>query len=79
LGNHDSYSDQKKKTVSNLRETLSQTDLERNFPSFLGLNRVLHSVMPAQAGIQCFGTLLDSRFRGNDKPAPCEYLGNVKV
>ena len=37
-------------TVSNLRETLSQTNLERDFPSFLGLNRVLPSVMPAQAG-----------------------------
>jgi hypothetical protein len=24
--------------------------------------------MPARAGIQCFRTRLDSRFRGNDKP-----------
>ena len=37
------------------------------------------SVMPAQAGIQCLRTLLDSRFCGKDEPAPCEYLGSVRV
>jgi len=65
--------------VSNLREALSGTALKRNFSSFLGLNLVLPSVMPAQAGIQCFGTILDSRFRGNDNLASCEHLCNVWV
>ena len=43
----------------------------------LRLNRKFPSVMPAQAGIQCFEALLDSRFRGNDKPASYGYLCNV--
>jgi hypothetical protein len=49
------------------------------FPCVLGPKQGLISVMPAQAGIQGFRIILDSRFRGNDKPGPCEYLCNVQV
>ena len=63
--------------MSNLRAILPRRDLEGNLPDLSGLNGVLPSVMPAQAGIQWVGRLLDFRFSGNDKPAPGEYLCNV--
>ena len=55
------------KTVSNLRAILPRRDLERNLPDFTGLNRVLPSVMPAQAGIRAPGSRRD---QGGESPPP---------
>jgi len=65
------------RTIEKFRKTLCLRGLGMYFPCVLGPNQELNSVMPAQAGIQGFQIILDSRFRGNDPPNPCENLYNV--